>query len=204
MPAWPDLTALERRFPDSFSRVPLDVSDMASVRAAASAVAALTDSVDLLINNAGVISNTSARTLREPQDYAEMHRQFDVNTLGPLRVIEAFLPLTDASAVKRLCFVSSEAGSIGRSRRTSWYGYCMSKAALNMAASILFNHLRPEGYSFRLYHPGSMRSYMHGQKNTAAEMEPEDAAVAALDCFLGEQDEDRLVMRDYQRQEYPW
>ena len=185
MPDWPDLAALQRRFPGSVDTVPLDVGDIESARAAARAVAAQADRVDLLVSNAGVISATSGRTLRESQDYGEMHRQFDVNSLGALRVVEAFLPLTDRSDFKRLCFVSSEAGSIGRSRRTSWYGYCMSKAALNMAVSILFNHLRPEGYSFRLYHPGSMRSWMLGHKNAAAEMEPEAAAPAALNCFLG-------------------
>ncbi len=204
MPDWPELAALQKLFPGRVETVPLDVGDVESAGAAAKAVAALSDSVDLLISNAGVISGTSGRNLREPQDYAEMHRQYDINSLGALRVVEAFLPLTDRSALKRLCFVSSEAGSIGRSRRASWYGYCMSKAALNMAVSILYNHLRPEGYSFRLYHPGSMRSYMLGRKNEAAEMEPEVAAPAALSFFLGEQDEDRLVMRDYRGEEYPW
>ncbi len=204
MPAWPDLGALKQRFADSLEVVPLDVADQSSVQAAARATADRTDRVDLLINNAGILGDAAKRTLREPQDYAEMHRQFDVNTLGPLRVVEALLRLTDMGGLKRLCFVSSEAGSIGRSQRKWWYGYCMSKTALNMAVSILFNHLRPEGYTVRLYHPGYMRSYMMGEKNTAAELEPEEAAAHALGYFLSEQDEDRLVLRDYRGQEYPW
>jgi NAD(P)-dependent dehydrogenase (short-subunit alcohol dehydrogenase family) len=145
------------------------------------------------------------RTLREPQDYAEMHRLYDINALGPLRVVEAFLPLTDRGALKRLCFVSSEAGSINRCRRTSWYGYCMSKAALNMGVKILFNHLRPEGYTFRLYHPGWIRSYMSGEKSTEADMEPEEAAAQALPIFLEpREDEDHLVMVDYQNEVWPF
>jgi NAD(P)-dependent dehydrogenase (short-subunit alcohol dehydrogenase family) len=146
-----------------------------------------------------------AQPISEPQNYAEMHRLFDVNSLGPLRVVEAFLPLTKGSTLKRLCFVSSEAGSISRAERTAWYSYCMSKAALNMGIKILFNHLRPEGYTFRVYHPGWMRSYMSGKKNLEATLEPEEAAGYAIPIFLEpREDEDRLVLVDYQGQEWPW
>jgi NAD(P)-dependent dehydrogenase (short-subunit alcohol dehydrogenase family) len=145
------------------------------------------------------------RTIREAQDYDEMQRMYDVNALGPLRMVEAFLPLTDRGAMKRLCFVSSEAGSIGRSTRTNSYGYSMSKAALNMATRIMHNHLRPEGYTFRVYHPGWIRSYMSGSKSTEADLEPEEAAVPALEYFLRPRDdEDRLVMRDWLGREWPW
>lgn len=204
-PDWPQLSELGKRFPDALRIVPLDVSNSESARVAAETVAAFAGSVDLLINNAGVRSLTSDRTIREPQDYAEMHRVYDVNALGPLRVVEAFLPLTDRGSLKRLCFVSSEAGSIGRTQRTSWYGYTMSKAALNMAAHILFNHLRPEGYTFRVYHPGWIRSYMGGIKGIDGELEPEEAALPALAYFIDAGvDEDVLVMRDWEGNEWPW
>jgi hypothetical protein len=81
----------------------------------------------------------------------------------------------------------------------------MSKTALNMAVSMLFNRLRPEGYTFRLYHPGWMRSYMGGSKNTEADLEPEEAAVPAVTYFLRDRaDEDRLILRDWQGHEWPW
>ncbi|MBN1640410.1 MAG: SDR family oxidoreductase [Anaerolineae bacterium] len=205
MPDWPDLAALAGAHPADLHVVSLDIAVAASARSAAEAVAARADRIDLLINNAGVISPSADRTIREAPDYAEMHRLYDVNALGALRVVEAFLPLTDRSAMKRLCFVSSEAGSIARCRRTSWYGYCMSKAALNMAVKVLFNHLRPEGYTFRLYHPGWMRTYMGGEKNDQADMEPEEAAAKAIPIFLGEQeDKDSLVLVDHEGQIWPW
>jgi NAD(P)-dependent dehydrogenase (short-subunit alcohol dehydrogenase family) len=205
MPDWPDLDALAISYPARLRVVPLDIASTASVQHAAELVAAHEAPVDLLVNNAGVTSHTLDRTIREGQDYAEMHRLYEVNTLGALRVVEAFLPLTDRGTMKRLCFVSSEAGSIARSRRSAWYGYCMSKAALNMAVKILFNQLRPEGYTFRLYHPGWMQTYMSGSKNTAATLPPEEAAGYAVPCFLeGRESEDQLVMVDYQGQEWPW
>jgi len=205
MPEWPELAALAARYPTHLHLVPLDVALTPSVKKAAEIVSAATDCIDLLINNAGVISPTMYRTIREAQDYDEMHRLYDVNALGPLRVVEAFLSLTEQSTLKRLCFVSSEAGSIERCRHISWFGYCMSKAALNMAVKILFNDLRPQGYTFRLYHPGWIRSYMSGQKNTQADMEPEQAAAHALEFFIDAQpDENRLALIDYLGQTWPW
>ncbi len=143
-----------------------------------------------------------------------MHRLFRVNALGPLRVVEAFLPLLEASELKRLCFVSSEAGSVNRAERKSWFGYCASKTALNMGVRLLFNRLRPRGFTFRLYHPGWMRTYMSGDKNTVADLEPEQAAVPALAYFLRDRghdphlasrtDEDRLVLRDNRGVEWPF
>jgi len=205
MPDWPELAALADRYPETLRTIPLDVGVAESAHAAAQAVGASADHVDMLLNNAGVTSPTNKRSIREAQDYDEMHRMYNVNSLGPLRVVEAFLPLLDRGDLKRLCFVSSEAGSIARSRREAWYGYCMSKAALNMAIKILFNHLRPEGYTFRVYHPGWVRSYMSGQKNNEADLEPEEAAAYALPFFIGARDdEDRLALVDYQGQEWPW
>jgi NAD(P)-dependent dehydrogenase (short-subunit alcohol dehydrogenase family) len=204
-PAWPELRALASRFPALLHIVPLEVGAVESARAAAKAVSAVVDHVDLLINNAGVGTPTSARTIREPQDYAEMQRVYDVNALGPLRVVEAFLPLTDRSPRKRLCFVSSEAGSIARSTRTRDYGYCMSKAALNMATKILHNDLHPAGYTLRVYHPGWIRSYMSGSKAVEGDLEPAEAAGPALAYFLqSRDDEDRLVLRDWLGREWPW
>lgn len=206
MPDWPDLSALASRYPETLHIVPLDVGSVASVQAAAQTVAAQADHIDLLINNAGVTSPTTKRDIRESQqDYDEMHRLYNVNSLGPLRMVEAFLPLLERSTLKRLCFVSSEAGSIERSTRTSWFGYCMSKAAVNMAVKILFNRFRPEGYTFRLYHPGWIRSYMGGKKNTTADLEPEEAAAYAIPFFLAKRaNEDQLVLVDYQGHEWPW
>ena len=205
MPDWPEQAALAAQYPGSLSLVALDVSSLDSARAAAQLLAKAGAPIDLLINNAGVASPTSQNLIQNGLDYAELHRLYDVNAAGPLRVVEAFLPLMSASPLKRLCFVSSEAGSIERCQRTAWFGYCMSKAALNMGVKILFNALRPQGYTFRIYHPGWMRSYMGGKKNPQADMEPEEAAAKALPIFLQAlPDEDHLVLLDYQGQAWPW
>lgn len=83
-----------------------------------------------------------------------------------------------------MCFVSSESGSIARTEHTAWYGYTMSKTALNMATHIVFHHLRSEGHSFRLYHPGWIRSYVWGVKDLRANLEPEAAAERQLKALV--------------------
>lgn len=207
LPEWPELGELAKRHPQCLHIVPLDVSKVESVQAAAQQISSILPHVDVLINNAGVNSSTSECNIRQTQDYDEMRRLIEINTLGPIRMVEAFLPLLDRGGMKRLCFVSSEAGSINRSMRPAWYGYCMSKAALNMAVRNLFNCLRPDGYTFRVYHPGWVRSYIGGTKNMSAELEPAIAAQPAIDYFistLAGGEEDRLVMRDWQGREWPW
>jgi NAD(P)-dependent dehydrogenase (short-subunit alcohol dehydrogenase family) len=204
MPEWMELANLSGNYSDDLHLVPLDVGSIESAKRAAEIVGKQTQKLDLLINNAGVISPSMYANIREGQDYAEIQRLIDINALGPLRVVEAFLPLTEQSDLKRLCFVSSEAGSITNCQRTAWFGYCMSKTAVNMGVKILFNHLRPEGYTFRLYHPGWIRSYMSGKKNLEATFEPQEAAEMALSFFLGERDEDQLALVDFEGQEWPW
>lgn len=205
MPQWPELSALATQYPQTLTIVPLDVSSLESTRAAARAVEDITDHIDVLINNAAVIGQDIDRSIREGQDYADLHQVYDVNALGSLRMVETFLPLTDRGNLKRLCFISSEAGSITRSERTAWFGYCMSKAALNMAAMNLFNHLHPEGYTFRVYHPGWMRTYIKGQMDSAATLSQDEAAAKAIPLLLGQRkDEDQLVMIDWEGNEWPW
>lgn len=205
MPDWPDLDALARQYPDHLTCVSLDVGSDDSVRAASKAVAAASASLDMLISNAGITTPSSHRAMREGQNYGDMLRILNVNALGGLRVIEAFLPLLEGGAFKRLCFISSEAGCISRSKRTGTFGYCMSKAALNMAVKNLHNELYPEGYTFRLYYPGWIRSYMSGVKSDRGDMEPDEAAEKALPILLDSRaDESQLVMVDYLNRDWPW
>ena len=191
---------------DRLMTVTLDVSDSASVVDAAKATLSDHPTIDLVVNNAAILGNRGLEhRIADGLDYESIAATIDVNALGALRVVEALLPGIERSPMRRLCFVSSEAGSIARSHRPSWFGYSMSKSALNMAVSILFNDLRPHGYTFRVYHPGWMQTFMRGEPDTRATHTPQSAARLALEYFLDlEVDEDRLVMRDDRRDEWPW
>ena len=201
---WPELDKLAEKHPHKLKIVALDVRSYASVKNAAGIAAATVDHIDLVISNAALNQSHHVKTIRDSPNFEQMGDETNVNAIGGLRLVEAFLPLVEKSSMKRLCFVSSEAGSIGASSRTGWFGYCMSKAALHMAVKNLYNDLHPQGISFRLYHPGYMKTYMSGTKNEFAHMEPEEAARFALDYFLSPDEPTGLVMRDWEGKEWLW
>lgn len=170
----------------------LDVRSDASVATAAARVSALTPRVDVVINNAGILGDFT-KGLLDGLDFDDMKATYDVNALGPLRVSAAFYPLVARSDRRLIVNISSEAGSLHQTRiqdRRIRYGYCMSKSALNAAAVILQNTARDDGVRVLLVEPGWIRSYMHGEKNLRADLEPEEAAEAILDSVLGPLAED--------------
>jgi NAD(P)-dependent dehydrogenase (short-subunit alcohol dehydrogenase family) len=194
MPQWTELNDLSEKYPNMLKIIPLNIASLESVEDAANVVSKTADHVDMLINNAGIFGVEG--DIREDMNFSLSQKLFDVNTLGPIRMVQSFLPLME-NGMRRLCFVSSEAGSISNSQRDKVFGYCMSKTALNMAVKTMFNDLRPQGYTFRLYHPGWVRSYMSGTKATEGDIEPEESAAAAVPFFTGsDYCEDRLVMVD--------
>lgn len=111
----------------------LDVTDDASVSAAADHLGSELDALDVLVNNAGIGGDQ-----RRPGEATieDMHRVFDTNVLGPTRVLKAFTPLLEASETPVVVDVSSAVGSLGRNSdpASPWVmlAYPMSKAALNM------------------------------------------------------------------------
>ncbi len=201
---WPELDELREDFRSSLHLVELDVSSDDSVSKAARQALERVSQIDLLISNAAIHKSHDVQGISEDLDFDSMLQEVNVNAIGALRITNAFLPLLEKSDLKRMCFVSSEAGSIGASQRTGWFGYCMSKAALNMAVKNLSNDLSAKGYSFRLYHPGWMRTYMSGQKNLAAHMEPEEAAAVALNYFLDDAVSNELELHCWDGETLPW
>jgi NAD(P)-dependent dehydrogenase (short-subunit alcohol dehydrogenase family) len=166
----------------ALSVIDLDVEDVASVAAAARAVSESTHGLDVLINNAAVNPQPEYEAPIGRLDFAAISRTYDVNAIGPLRVIQSFLPLLERGTRKLIVNVSSEAGSLQHSWRDRSYGYCMSKAALNMQTSILDRALKPRGFNAIAIHPGWMRTQMGGMN---AELDPVDSARGMFDVISG-------------------
>ncbi|MFW5738299.1 MAG: SDR family NAD(P)-dependent oxidoreductase, partial [Spirochaetota bacterium] len=120
VPAEKSIESIVGAYPEQLLVVPLDVNDLESVRAAAETTLAASPTVDLIINNAGILGDLK-RSVSDGLDYDDVNRTLSVNALGPLRVVESLLPGMASSELKRLCFVSSEAGSVTRSYRKAWY-----------------------------------------------------------------------------------
>lgn len=203
MSDWGELGDLRDEYGESLCILPLDVSKDSSVKAAVQYVKEKTESLDMLINNAGIAGG--AGDIYELEDLSKGLAMCNTNSLGPLRMVHAFLPLLEKGEEKRLCFVSSEAGSISVCHRTDGFVYPMSKAALNMAVRLLFEDLYPKGYTFRLFHPGWVKSYMSGAKSTEGKFEPEESAASACKFFTESlMHEDVLRMYDNEFAVWPF
>ena len=197
------LEALRREYPDSLHILTMDIASTESVNAAAAQAAALTDSLDLIINNA---TTASADTMKELPDFDLdlIAPAVNVGAVGPIRVVKAFLPLLKASTLGALVVnISSEAGSIGRCYRTFYLDYGTEKAALNMLTMTLHNWLRDEpNLNIICIHPGWIRT---NPGNTEAPLDPyEHAETLRLLFETRRHDKEGPVFVTYEGEPYPW
>jgi NAD(P)-dependent dehydrogenase (short-subunit alcohol dehydrogenase family) len=176
-----------------------DVTDEASIQKAFAEVAERLGYLDVIINNA-VIYLDGSRPSIEDADLSICARTFEVNSVGPLRVVKHGLPLLRKGRRKLVVNVSSEAGSIGDCRRKTEYAYCMSKSALNMGSKLLQNHLAPEGIKVLALHPGWFNSSGKGPAPISAEQ----AAVNVLATILKPHTLDAPLYVDPHGKALPW
>ena len=130
----------------------VDVTDMKSVSLIRERLAGL--SISLLINNAGILENERLGDIR----YEDILRQFEVNSVAPLKVSEALLPLMAPKA--KLALITSRMGSMADNGSGGYYGYRMSKAALNAAGVSLARDLSVNGIAVGIIHPGFVQTDM--------------------------------------------
>ncbi|MEB3200653.1 MAG: SDR family oxidoreductase [Synechococcaceae cyanobacterium] len=106
------------------------------------------------ILNAGILEADDLDHL----DAGSVKRQFEVNALAPLLLAHALLPLLPPGA--KLGLITSRMGSIDDNGSGGYYGYRMSKVALNMAGRSLAVDLRPRGIAVAILHPGMVATRM--------------------------------------------
>lgn len=160
--------------------VALDVTDAASVSAAAGVVAEKFGSLDILINNAGIYPE-GAEAAFESIDHSLFEQALEVNLLGVIRVTRALLPLVRKGDAPRIVNVSSGAASISRKSDGRRYCYGTSKAALNMFTRTLAFELRSQGVVVVALSPGWVKTDMGGDH---ADLEVADVAPVLVDTFL--------------------
>ena len=173
------LMELVAAHPERAVAVNCDVIDDASVAAAGRSVAAATEALDLILNNAGTYGRRDESL--ESLDWKEMREVLEVNTLGPLRVSRAFLPLLRAGKKPRLVQITSLMGSIDDNRSGGSWSYRISKAALNMANRNLAIELQREKIPAVVLHPGWVRTDMGGRGAPLEVEEAVSAMIAAID-----------------------
>ncbi|KAF8885511.1 hypothetical protein BD779DRAFT_1533544 [Infundibulicybe gibba] len=150
------LQDLAKKFPkEQLAIVQFDITDYESIkRGAAEATALCPNGLDYLINNAGV--NYQAEATFENMDVELFAKEMRNNTVVPVQIGNAFLPLIRKSQAKKLVFVSSELGSLelGGHLPGLANAYSVSKAALNMLARKWGASLKKEGITTIVLHPG--------------------------------------------------
>ncbi|WP_208757759.1 SDR family oxidoreductase [Leptospira dzoumogneensis] len=114
--------------------------------------------LDILINNAGILIPDNLESV----DFTELETQILVNAIGPIRLSR--LLLSKLGPHSKLIFITSRMGSIADNTSGAYYGYRMSKAALNAGAVSLARDLAPKKISVGIFHPGMVATEMTGRQ----------------------------------------
>lgn len=164
----------------------LDVADFAQIDALA--VQLKDESIDVLINNAGVYPHSSFGDT----DYNDWADAFKVNSMAPLKMAEAFVQHITRSQLKKIATLTSKMGSLDDNTSGGSYSYRSSKTAVNMVMKSLSIDLTPYDISVVTLHPGWVQTDMGGsnalisvQTSVAGLRKVIDGlSVATTGCFI--------------------
>ena len=153
------LNRLVAQYPQLIETHALDVADHAQIERLAQVLDH--ESIDLLINNAGIYPESDKRGFGHT-DYAEWTRAFRINTMAPLKMAETFAAQIARSRHKTIVSITSKMSSIADNGSGGSYLYRTSKAAVNMVVKSLAIDLKPSGITAVVFHPGWVKTDMGG------------------------------------------
>lgn len=196
------LTRLQKEFEKSLEVEQLDVT---SEKSRENLYLKLTDrsiKIDLLINNAGIISGNEKESAAfgklSKEDFGKVYQ---VNTVSPILISERFLPLLKEVIEPKIVNISSMSGSISNKTRSGGYAYSSSKAALNMMTKTLSNELKEMEITVVAIHPGWVKTDMGGE-NAPLELESSITSIINVIDSLSIADTGKFL--DWQRNEVQW
>jgi NAD(P)-dependent dehydrogenase (short-subunit alcohol dehydrogenase family) len=191
-----ELQTLAREREGLLRLVQADVTQWADVETLAREVSK-SGSIDVLINNAGAFldGEDDFRNL----ELNKVARSFEVNSIGPMRVTQALLPLLEKSKDPKVVHITSLMGSIADNSGGGSYGYRMSKAALNMFMKSFANDF--PAITTLVIHPGWVQTDMGGSQ---APVHVRDSAKGILDVIGKATRKESGRFFDYEGDELPW
>ncbi len=191
-----DLARLKDTSPHQLSIHPLDVRDDDSIAALAKVVSGQTSRLDRLVNNAAVFHTTPLSEIKREQSI----HTFEVNSVGPVLMFQAFLPiLQHTSAV--VVNISSNRGSVSGQQDNKLWDYAASKAALNSYTRSMAAELRPYGaYSVAL-DPGWVQTRMGGAD---ADLTPAQTVAGMVEVVEGLTADESGGFFDWDGSVHPW
>jgi NAD(P)-dependent dehydrogenase (short-subunit alcohol dehydrogenase family) len=171
--ASPELKALDARIVEG-----IDVTRRDDLSRLAAALA--DERLDRMFVNAGVLSQEALGEIDADAE-AAIRQQFEVNALAPVLTVQALLDrLADGA---RIGIVTSRMGSMADNGSGGYYGYRMSKAAVNAAGRSLAIDLKPRGIAVALLHPGYVRTRMTGDRGEISAEQAAAGLIARLDAL---------------------
>lgn len=192
------LTKLALSHPGRLAVLPLDLTKPASIAELAREAALVSEHVDLLINNAGMLPEGERFGALEAK---AMEQSFATNVIGPMLVTQALVPLLERSKGARVVNISSILGSIAAREHFGTPSYSISKAALNMATRLLALELAPRGIVVVALHPGWVRTDMGGAK---ADLAPDESVRGLRQVIAGLGIADAGCFLNWKGESLPW
>jgi NAD(P)-dependent dehydrogenase (short-subunit alcohol dehydrogenase family) len=170
--------ALAARLAPQHARIETKLFDTRDNDAILAAAKSIDAPIDVLVANAGAIGPSPRSVLN--MDFAAALDLFNINTLGPLRLARAFLPLLRRAKNPRVALMSSALGSMATVDPSSAV-YSATKAALDKFAQCLAIELKPLGVTVVALHPGWVRTDMGGPNAPLSAPESVAGIIATVD-----------------------
>jgi NAD(P)-dependent dehydrogenase (short-subunit alcohol dehydrogenase family) len=159
--------------------------------------------VDLLILNSAIFIRDGNKV--GELNFAGWRESFETNVLGAMRVAQALIENVAASKRKQIVAISTGMGSLQTLATTiefgSAYQYRSSKAALNMAMSILAKEVEQHGISVLIFSPGWVQTDMGGPN---AALTPEQSIAGMRKVLEGNPMELTGKFLSYDGSTWPW
>ena len=165
---------------DQIVIIPLEVTDAASIEAAHKAVQTHTSSLDVLINNAGILWPADDFT----QVTAEaLMDSFAVNAVAPLRIIQRFAEMVAAGTTPRIVNITGPTPPISKLSHRGNYIYLTSRYASNALTKMVALDLADRGIITVALWPGFIQTDMNNHNPEAAL--PEEGIIPAVNVIEG-------------------
>ena len=170
------LNPLAGEFPGRLHVLPLDVADPKSIAELARELPLVCETLDLLVNSAGVLHSGERFGNLGP---ANLDDSFRTNARGPLLLVQALAPMLVDGA--HIANITSELGSIAALTRFGTPSYNISKAAQNMATALLAKALAARGIIVLALHPGWVQTDMGGSGASLAPAQSVQGLLQVID-----------------------
>ena len=167
-----------------------DITNPSDVQGIASSIRAYEDHPDFVINSAGILHENDLQPEKSLNQCRQdsLMRLFLVNSIGPLMLARAMIPLMPRNRPGHFAVLSAMVGSIGDNRLGGWYGYRASKAALNQ-------FMRTLAVECRRSHPQLCITAIHPGTTDTALSRPFQANVKPGKLYMASQSAARILQQ---------